>query len=375
MVTLGAAETVDGFKHRETGYHESSKLGLAMYSGHITLPLRGIYDVAVFAWEARCATLPLAIARCRMAGLGVVLWGQGFSKSSSKSIGKLVRNQVALAADAIVVYDDETAKNLQQLGKPVFVARNTIQVPQAQRLRARDLRSHRLAQAESKTFQKRPLSVIVCTRLQQRNRIDLLADASKLYAETYGPIKVTLIGADHWPGGIKSLRGRFGSAEWRVLGPIYDPDRLANLYANADLAVVPDAVGLSLIHALAHGVPFITAAGLGPHGPEFSALKNGQNGLLYIRGDSNSLCEMLFRGKSFQFLQDAGHAAADTYDGRYSPSAMVDGLMAAIYKSHWRRFQKSDENWSYYDIVDTQLGLYHAGNGGNNKNAKLQKNN
>lgn len=328
------AEQVEGFRHRETTYCESKMLGLTMYSGHMTLPLRGFYDVAILAWEARCVTLPLAIARCRMAGLGVVLWGQGFSKLPSNRIGDLLRKQVAQAADVLVVYDDETAANLQLLGKPVFVARNTIQVPKAQQLRARNERLRRLAYIKSQPVPQRPLSVLVCTRLQQRNRLDVLADASRQFAEKHGPIKIILIGADYWPCGIESLRNRFGSAEWHVLGPIHDPDRLADLYAEADLAVIPDAVGLSLIHALAHGVPFVTAAGRGPHGPEFSALNNGQNGLLFIREDANSLCATLLRGSSPQFLEEAGHAAAVTYDDRYSPTTMVDGLLTAIHASH-----------------------------------------
>lgn len=332
--TLGIAEQPNGFRHRETTYLESRRLGVAMYASHLTLPLGSGYDVAVLAWEARCVTLPLAIARCRMAGLGVVLWGQGYSKSSNRGLGNVLRNQIAQAADALVVYDDETAASLAFLGKPVFVARNTIHVPQAQRMRARTERANRLSQIHTQSSSVRPLSLLVCTRLQERNRLDVLADASRLYAEKRGPIRVTLVGADYWPGGIESLGDRFGSAEWHALGPVHAPDRLADLYADADLAVIPDAVGLSLIHAFAHGVPFITAAGRGPHGPEFGALEDGRNGLLYDRNDAMSLCEAMIRGGVPQFLEVAGCAAATTYDLNYAPDTMVDGLVAAINTAH-----------------------------------------
>lgn len=329
----GASEMAVDLRHRETAYLESARAGLSMYSGHLTLPLRDIYDVAILAWEARCVTLPLAIARCRSAGLGVVLWGQGFSKSSSGNIGALLRNYLAQAADALVVYDDETAASLDFLLKPVFVARNTIQVPEAQRQRARSERARRLHMRQARPLSEAPLSLLVCTRLQQRNRFDVLADAARLYAEQHGAIRVTFVGADYWPGGIGSLRDRFGPVDWRTLGPIHDPDRLADLYADADLAVVPDAVGLSLIQALAHGVPFVTAAGRSSHGPEFAALDEGRNGLHYIRGDAISLCEALFRGCALSFLESAGRAAAATYDDRYCPNTMVDGLIGATVAS------------------------------------------
>ncbi len=327
---LGVAARIEGFRHRDAVHRESRRFGLAALSGHLTVPLAGRFDVAVLAWEARCVTLPLAIARCRAAGLGVVLWGQGFSKSGRGGMGVRLRNRLARAADALVVYDDRTAQDLAFLERPVFVARNTVHVPVAERERARHARQRRLARRQSLPAAVRPLSLLVCTRLQERNRLDVLADAARSYHERHGPVQVTLVGADHWPGGLAALRERFGPVDWRALGPVHDPARLAELYADADLAVVPDAVGLSVVHAFAHGVPLVTAAGRGPHGPEFTVLEDGVNGLVYARGNSAALTDALARGAAPDFLERAGHAAAHCYDADCSPERMVDGLLAAV---------------------------------------------
>lgn len=327
--SLGAAASVDGFSCSTTRYTENAFFGLSSLAAHTNEVLKGRFDVAVLAWEARCVTLPVAMIRCAYAGIPIVLWGQGFSKTSTAHLGPILRSAIAMPATALVVYDETTAENLARLGKPVFVANNTIDVPSQSRAWARERRSLRLS---NKLFASTEdaLSILVCTRLQARNRLDLLADAIKIYTTRQGRVRLTLVGQDLLPTGIDSLKHRFGTAEVEVLGPIFDERELARLYAETDVAIVPDAVGLSILQAFAYGVPFVTASGAGPHGPEYLALQHGSNGLTYIRNDPASLFEALKTASLLSFLLSAGIQAAETYDKHYTPDIMVDGLMKAI---------------------------------------------
>jgi glycosyltransferase involved in cell wall biosynthesis len=60
------------------------------------------------------------------------------------------------------------------------------------------------------------------------------------------------------------------------LGEIHDEDELAVIFAASDLVLIPGAVGLAVNHALAYGLPLVTARGQA-HGPEVAIAEHGQN--------------------------------------------------------------------------------------------------
>src|SRR5215813_3215059 len=59
------------------------------------------YDVAAFSWNNRYLHLPAAMVRAKRSGMGVVLWGHGYSLSESW-VRRSYRNLLAVLADAIV---------------------------------------------------------------------------------------------------------------------------------------------------------------------------------------------------------------------------------------------------------------------------------
>src|SRR4029453_1793996 len=85
------------------------------------------HDVAVFSWNSRYVHLPSALLRARRAGMGVVLWGHGYSKRMRMRFQAGYRNLLARCADAVVTYNERAARDLLARGlhrDMVFVAPN-----------------------------------------------------------------------------------------------------------------------------------------------------------------------------------------------------------------------------------------------------------
>src|SRR5262249_16054107 len=74
------------------------------------------WNVAVFSWNARYAHLPVSILRARRLGIGVVLWGHGYSTNHEGSYRRAYRNLLGRWADAVVTYNRGAARRLCEDG-------------------------------------------------------------------------------------------------------------------------------------------------------------------------------------------------------------------------------------------------------------------
>ncbi len=109
--------------------------------------------------------------------------------------------------------------------------------------------------------------------------------------------RLAAAGAVVWVAGAGRLEGRLREAArrypLRLLGFVADPERLADLYAAADVLVVPGAhetFGLVALEALASGVPVVAAAAGGP-----ADLVTPEVGALVPPGDPEALVAAALR--------------------------------------------------------------------------------
>lgn len=72
-------------------------------------------------------------------------------------------------------------------------------------------------------------------------------------------------------------------------GPSYDEEKLAMLISQADVCISPGNVGLTAIHAMMFGCPVLTHNDFRWQGPEFEAIKEGETGAFFERGNIDSL--------------------------------------------------------------------------------------
>ena len=71
-----------------------------------------------------------------------------------------------------------------------------------------------------------------------------------------------------------------------MTGAIYDDMDLAPYLMSAAVFAFPRAMGLSAMHAFGYGLPVVTCDDAATHGPEFEALRDGENARLYRPGDA-----------------------------------------------------------------------------------------
>jgi glycosyltransferase involved in cell wall biosynthesis len=164
--------------------------------------------------------------------------------------------------------------------------------------------------------------VLFSGRIQARKRIGHLLRAFEHadFAE-YGLVVVG-------PGelaGLKAWAQRHQNAV--ILGPQYDPQRVAEIFKMADVFCIPGAVGLSINQAFFWGLPIVTE--VAQHGPEICYLRDGENG--FMVKDANQLaCRLL------ELLRDDGLRRRMSMNARAtilregSIETMTDGFFDAI---------------------------------------------
>src|SRR5262245_57760410 len=88
------------------------------------------FDVVVLGWNTRYPQLPAAMFRARRAGIGVVLWGHGYSIAERPG-RRRYRNFLTRWADAVITYNQRAARDVVAAGfasARVFVAPNALDV-------------------------------------------------------------------------------------------------------------------------------------------------------------------------------------------------------------------------------------------------------
>ncbi len=159
-------------------------------------------------------------------------------------------------------------------------------------------------------------------RLYAEKRVDLAVQAiARLSARGYacrlvvigdGPMRDAVIDRPH--------------VTW--LGRLYDDQVLADWFAMAEALLLPDAIGLAAVHAMAHEVPVISLANGHAHGPEFGYLEQGQTALL--ANDLTGLVDNMQRLiENPELRRDMARACRRTAEG-LPLTGMVERFCAGI---------------------------------------------
>ena len=338
-------EKADGFS---THVHPYSSIpapggGFEWHFPPVGMLSRRRIDVAVLQWNIRFLSLPLTVLRCRLAGIPVVLWGHGCSKQESPAKAAL-RRWMGSWGDAVIVYNRGTADALVAAGLArdrTFVALNALDPePIAKACAAlRDnpaiLAEHAKAIWSIPGQEFNPSSgprLLHISRLNEANRLDRALHAIAALRGTYPAIKLVVVGNGPDEKPLRALAAQLGiEPHITFAGAIYSDEELAPYFLTAQQFIYPENIGLSLNHAMAHGLPVITSDRTEAQNPEIEALRHEHNGLLYAHGDDAAFRKAIVRlHLGSDFRRTLADAAWNTIHGRYTISRMVDGLEAAL---------------------------------------------
>lgn len=122
--------------------------------------------------------------------------------------------------------------------------------------------------------------ILFIGRLIANKRLDLLFKYFEQLKKSLPGVRLNIIGDGPEAPKVKLAVENDDSITWQ--GAVVDEVEIARHMRAAHLVFVPGWSGLSIVHALCYGKPYVTIAG--PHPPEIDYLRDGENGLI-LRGD------------------------------------------------------------------------------------------
>ena len=302
--------------------------------------IEGGADAVIMTWNVNDLSLVPGLLAARRRGVGTVVWGHGFGQPESAA-RRAPRDVIGRLADAVVVYDKNTAADLARRGfdpARVFVAQNALDEAaiRAARQRWLDRPAELAAWQEERDLAGRPV-VLFVSRLTEKSRYPLLLEAAAKLGDIQG-LRVVIVGG----GDLDAARARADALglneRVQFTGPIYDEDELAPYFLTAACMCYPAGIGLSVIHAFGYGLPIVTGDDMSRHNPEIAAVRAGENGLLFRDADPADLAAKLRQILTDEDLRARLAAAAEaTVTDDFNLQTMVDGLENAARHAAARR--------------------------------------
>mgnify|MGYP001820172416 CR=1 FL=1 len=299
------------------------------------LASRAECDVLIMYWNTRYLSLVPALLRARRQGVATILWGHGYSKHDSRA-RLWLRRAVTGLATAVLFYDSESAEQYIASGgsaEATFVAQNAIDQRSIAEARRAWANSDRLrAFQEANDLDRRPTIAFV-SRLDPSRRLDLLVEAVGMLKPKYPDIQLLIIGkGDAEKQRLEHQAEATGIPDAvRFTGPIFEEEDIAPWILSADVAAFPSALGLSVLTAFGFGRAVVANDDASSNGPEWTAIRDGENGLLFAAGNAASLADTLDQVLGNDDLRSRlSEAAQRTAEEVYTLDTMIQGMTQAI---------------------------------------------
>lgn len=330
---------VDAQGFRAVPVHERTLLSWPREVRWVTAQMQAVdparADVAVLEYNSGLPTLFPAIRKARRHGVGVVVWGHGYSIRDTKA-ARALRNWLGSKADAVLLYSHEARERMIQEGLDparLFVALNALDQVPIQAAREKWLADpERLAAFQKQNGLDSCPVVLFVSRLYARNRADLLLHAASRLSKSHPDLRVAIIGDGEHRGELEQLAARLGIRDRVSMpGAIFGEDDVAPWFLSSKVFAYPDYMGLSALHAMGYGLPVVTSEDMTRHGPEAIAVSHEQTGLLIDLSEPGSLADAIARLIDEPGLAERlGAAGREEVLQHRTIQTMVDGYEAAI---------------------------------------------
>jgi len=321
----------------ENYFHDKNNIpimgsSLIWQTGLKLINARGRGDVLVVCGDVHyVSNIPL-IASARRRGVGIVWWGHARTAGAKPWRIRLRLEVSRRLSDCFLAYTGTGIETLEEYGydrKRLFATGNSIDLSAIDRARKSwdepDLHSFR-----KKEFPEGTRVLLFCSLLTKKTKLDMAIRAiSSLKDER---IALVVIGDGPMRDDYERLSEKCGLKERvRWLGEIREQEILAPWFLSADAFIYPGAIGLSLLHAFAYGLPVITHGNAANQMPEFEAMVPGFNGVTFRENDVNDLSRTiseLLNDKDR--LVSIGKNAMATVHDKYTMDSMVSNFKQCI---------------------------------------------
>ena len=239
------------------------------------------------------SVLALIIAKIRR--VPVVIWGHSVS-STSRAVGSIIRMNLLRLADRILLYYTEEIPRLpDSLRSRAVGVDNSIDTRRiaeaAQHISDEDVKSH----VAGHGLDDVPLLVTI-GRITPKANVALLVRSLAKARSRGCEAKLAVIGTGPEQSALEALADELGIGDSVIwVGEVYDEKEIAVWMKSASAFVYAGAVGLSLIHAFAYGLPAIISSDMNDHNPEALLFRDGECGATFRRDDADSLADTICR--------------------------------------------------------------------------------
>lgn len=241
-------------------------------------------DCLVLTANPRLLSNFLLVARAWILGAKVVWWGHLRSATSS-TLGTVLRIHLLRLGYGIIFYTDKEVSDFFERyafldEKFVIGLNNSIDDEQISTLR------------QPYCAEKREDRILFIGRLTQKARLDILIKAISSLKNIN--IKLDIIGDGPELPRLIEIAERFkvqGRISWH--SSIIDEQDISKIVNKSKIFVYPGSVGLSLIHAMAYGLPTIIHDQGKFHMPEAAAFTDGVTGCSFIMNNTDDLAEKI----------------------------------------------------------------------------------
>ena len=135
------------------------------------------------------------------------------------------------------------------------------------------------------------IGIIFTGRLTARKKLNVLIEALYLLKEKGIKFHCNIIGDGPEIEKIQQhISDRNLDDKIVLRGELYGED-LTNFFIDSNIMIMPEAVGLSIIHSFSFGVPIITSNNIESHGPEIEIMEEGVTGSYYEKDKPEMLLE------------------------------------------------------------------------------------
>lgn len=291
-------------------------------------------DILVLSGNPRLANNPLLIAQARFKKMKIVWWGQGWT-AHLKPWRVVFRRQLMRLADVVILYTEKEASEYISAGfniDRVFGLNNTIDASEIKALRCQwDV--PRLDAFKCQQGLTKPFRLLFVSRITPKARLVIILQALRLLPA--GQYELIVIGDGPELSSCQQTARALGiETRVRWLGGVYDERLLAPYFLSASCFVYAGAIGLSLLHAFAYGLPVVTHGTAREHMPEFAALIDGVNGLTFVSDDPRNLADKIAALCADQaLLQSMRENALKVIENEFSMGHMVMTFKHALLRA------------------------------------------
>lgn len=246
-------------------------------------------------------TVLYLLVRCKLKKIPIIWWGQSFTFGSTKSWRIAIRQWLMNRFDMIMLYTEWGVQRYVSAGfdpNRLIALQNTVDVKEINRVMKQVTEADILA-AKSKYTIPEGTNLIAVSRLVEKAHLDqLIRSMPEIQKQAQSPVNLILVGSGPVGDDLKQLVKSLDLEKSVIFTEaVYEEKSLAPLFLMSSLFVYPGAIGLSANHAFAYGLPVVTHDNYEYHGPEFSYIKQGVNGMTFNQDDEvdlvRTVCEAL----------------------------------------------------------------------------------